>query len=81
VFKRGEKREITINFAHAHDIRGMKVKIIKEGHSGWEFRVNVEANRRLIYESRPGEIKFKGKVVDHILLKEDVHEAWLDLRD
>jgi hypothetical protein len=80
-FKAGNKREITFNFAHAHDIQGMKVKIIKEGRKGWEFRINVEANRRLVYESKPGKIKFKGRVQDHVLLKDEVHEAWLDLRD
>jgi hypothetical protein len=76
----GAKREVTFNFPRAHETRGMKVKIIKEGRQGWEFRVNVEANRRLIYESRSGLIKFKGKDKNHILLWEDVHEAWLDLR-
>jgi hypothetical protein len=80
-FKRGDKREVAINFARPHDVHGMKVKIIKEGRKGWEFRVAVEANRKLVYESKPGLIKFKGKVHDHILLKDEVHEAWLDLRD
>jgi hypothetical protein len=77
---KGNKREVTFNFPRPHETRGMKVKIIKEGGQGWEFQVNVEANRRLIYESRRGVIKFKGKDKNDILLQADVHEAWLDLR-
>jgi hypothetical protein len=80
-FHKGDKREVTVNFVRPHEIRGMGVKIVKEGKKAWEFEVKVEANRKLIYESRVGAIKFHGKDHHHILLKEEVHEAFLEMRD